>query len=109
MDRDLSQQVRQKYEGKGIQHLYKDKRDKNDENILEAFGELCAVIEKKLQGYVCLEFLTLDFLCPSSSSVGAIDYLYIYKLTLRHRKRTEGASTLCNGDQSKCYRCLRLP
>ena len=54
MDKDLSQQVRQKYEGKGIQHLYKDKRDKNDENILEAFGELSAVIEERLQGYVDL-------------------------------------------------------
>ena len=52
MDRDLSEQIRQKYEGKGIQHLHKEKRDKNDENILEAFGELCAVIEEKLQGYV---------------------------------------------------------
>ena len=52
MDKDLSQQIRQKYEGKGIQHLYKDKRDKSDENLLEVFGELCTTIEERLQGYV---------------------------------------------------------
>ena len=77
MDKDLSQQVRQKYEGKGIQHLYKDKRDKNDENILETFGELCAVIEGRLQGYVnllCPAFAFLYLPLPQSIySLGAVE------------------------------------
>ena len=52
MERNLPQQTLQKYQEKGIQHVHMSKRDERDENLLEVFGELCAAIEEKLQGYV---------------------------------------------------------
>ena len=50
MSQDLSSEALQQYRDQGIEHLFVKKRDEPDENLLEVFGELCAVIEEKLQG-----------------------------------------------------------
>lgn len=52
MHKDLDEQTRQKLQANGIQHLHKKKRDEPNENLLELFSELSAVIEEELQRYV---------------------------------------------------------
>ena len=49
MNKDLPPETLDQYRAKGIEHLFKSKRDERDENLLECFGELCAAIEDKLQ------------------------------------------------------------
>ena len=50
MDRDLSNESLDQLRSRGINHVHVSKRDERDENMLESFGELCAVIERELQG-----------------------------------------------------------
>lgn len=49
MSQDLSPEIIEQYNEKGIEHLFVQKRDESDENVLEDFGELCKVIEGRLQ------------------------------------------------------------
>lgn len=49
MSKDLPQDVLQQYSEKGIEHHFVQKRDTDDENLLEVFGELCHVMEEKLR------------------------------------------------------------
>ena len=50
MDRDLPSESLALLQSRGINHVHVSKRDERDENLLESFGELCAVIEGELQG-----------------------------------------------------------
>lgn len=49
MSKDLSEDVLQQYREQGIEHMFVKRRDIEDENMLEMFGELCEVIEEKLR------------------------------------------------------------
>lgn len=49
MGQDISAEVLQQYQDRGIEHRFMKKRDEPDENLLEVFGELCTAIEEKLQ------------------------------------------------------------
>lgn len=50
MDYDLPDESLARLRSHGINQLHVSKRDERDENLLESFDELCAVIEAELQG-----------------------------------------------------------
>lgn len=48
MDKDLPPETLQRYREQGIAQTHVKKRDERDENLLEIFEELCAVLEGRL-------------------------------------------------------------